>query len=291
MKKAEREALDAYYVEAGSWATSNNDTMRRSKRTAWIIAGVATAIALFEAAAIIAIMPLKTVVPYTLLVDRTTGYVQELQPLEADRIAPDAALTQSFLVQYVVARESFDIDALQSNYRKISLWSTGTARNDYVSAVQASNPDSPLARYPRTTTVNTRVKSVTALDNKSALVRFETTRRDAGGQPGAARNWVAVIRYSFSQQPLQTEDRFINPLGFQVERYQRNQETLSPAEPDAPPSDEPAPVGEGAAPATGPGISSAPISQQNPGRGKQVVFGSAQFDAGNDWVPRKGADQ
>ena len=37
--------------------------------------------------------------------------VQALKPLQAAEIMPDKALTQSFLVQYVIARESFDINA------------------------------------------------------------------------------------------------------------------------------------------------------------------------------------
>ncbi|WP_252407265.1 VirB8/TrbF family protein, partial [Escherichia coli] len=91
--------------------------LRGSQRTAWIVAGVACAIALMEAAALLALTPLKTVEPYTLLVDRQTGYVQALKPLDAQQVSANAALTQSFLVQYVIARESFDAAALQSNYR------------------------------------------------------------------------------------------------------------------------------------------------------------------------------
>ncbi|WP_163366505.1 VirB8/TrbF family protein, partial [Klebsiella aerogenes] len=91
--------------------------------------------------------------PYTLLVDRQTGYVQALKPLDAQQVSANAALTQSFLVQYVIARESFDAAALQSNYRKVSLWSAGEARNAYVAGMQASNPESPLVRLPRMSVV------------------------------------------------------------------------------------------------------------------------------------------
>ena len=52
---------------------------------AWIVATVALVVALFEALALIVLTPLKTVVPYTLLVDKQTGYVQELKPLDARR--------------------------------------------------------------------------------------------------------------------------------------------------------------------------------------------------------------
>jgi type IV secretion system protein VirB8 len=231
MKKTARESLDAYYRGADSWANDRQDGLRKSRRIAWIVAGAAGAIAIFEASALMFLAPLKTVVPYTLMVDRHTGYVQALKPIDAQQIAPDAALTQSFLVQYVVARESFDIDELQANYRKVSLWSADAAKSDYVTSVQVSTPGSPLSRYPRSTVVDTSVKSVSPLGGNAALVRFETQRREASGQAQPARAWVAVIRYRFSTEPLQMEDRFINPLGFQVVRYRRDAEALPPPAP------------------------------------------------------------
>ena len=178
------------------------------------------------------LMPLKRVEPYTLMVDRQTGYVQLLKPLNPELVSSDAALTQSFLVQYVIAREGYDIDALQADYRKVALWSAGAARADYLASMPASSPASPLALYPRSTIVDVRVKSVTSLGVNAALVRFETARRDAGRQPVPPRAWVAVIRYGYSGGAMTAEDRFVNPLGFQVVRYHRSAETLSPI--DAP---------------------------------------------------------
>lgn len=240
MKQAARESLDAYYREADSWADDRQDMLRASRRTAWIVAGVAVAVALFEAIAIIVMMPLKTVVPYTLLVDKQTGYVQELKPLDAEKIAPDTALTQSFLVQYVIARESYDAGTVQANYRKVQTWSADVARADYVNGMQAANPASPLSRYPRSV-VDTRVKSITSMGGNQALVRFDTVRRDPGGQTQPAESWVAVIKYRFSTGPMRAEDRFVNPLGFQVFGYNRSQENLAP---------DPAPAA-GAAPLSG----------------------------------------
>ena len=194
-------------------------------------------VALLLALALIVLLPLKTVEPYTLLVDRHTGFVQALEPLNPERISGDTALTQSFLTQYVIAREGFDADALQANYRRVSLWSADTARSSYISGQQASNPDSPLARYPRTTVVETRVKSISPISANVAMVRFDTQRRDAGGQVQPPQAWVAVIRYRYSGAPMRMEDRLINPLGFEVLHYQRNAEALPPEPPAAPPPD------------------------------------------------------
>ena len=53
-------------------------------------------------------------------------------------------------------------------------------------------------------------------------------RTDAGGQPQLANSWVAVVRYRYSGAPMKLEDRFINPLGFQVTGYRKDPEAITP---------------------------------------------------------------
>lgn len=220
---AERER---YFREAETWAHDRERDQRQRQRIAWIIASVATTIALCEAAALVAIAPLKTVVPYTLLVDRETGYVEALKPLERELISPDRALTRSFLAQYVIARESFAIDTLQSDYRKVALWSAGEARERYIAGMNGNNPASPLATLPRNAVINVQIRSISSLREGTALVRFTSHRADAGSQNRPQQTYAAVINYQFSGQAMSADDRLINPLGFQVTRYRRDVETV-----------------------------------------------------------------
>ena len=228
MNKHSRNTLEAYYAEAATWNRDRVQAVRSSVRIAWIIACASAVIAVLEAIALVLLTPLKTVEPYTLMVDRTTGYVQALKPLDQAKIAPDAALTQSFLVQYVTGREGFDMATLNASYRKVALFSADTARSSYLQTMQVSNPDSPLNLYPRTVVVDVHVKSVSPIGRDTALVRFETVRSDisTGQQPASA--WVAVIRYRYSNVPMALEDRFVNPLGFQVTSYRKDPEALPP---------------------------------------------------------------
>ncbi len=209
-----------------SWAVSASDRLERSRRIAWIVAAISTAITFMLAIALILLMPLKTVEPYTLLVDRQTGHVEALAPLDEQIVGADEALTRSFLVQYVISRESFDIDNLKEDYRKVGLWSSGDARQRYVNLMQASNPGSPLASLPRRSRVSVEVRSVSSLSNTRTLVRFTTVRSDPGARPYAPQYWAAVIDYQFSGAEMSAQDRYINPLGFQVTRYRRDAETL-----------------------------------------------------------------
>lgn len=246
----------AYYSEAESWAQDQTRTERKLQRAAWIVAGAATIVALCEAIALVALTPLKTVVPYTLLVDRQTGYVEALKPLEREMIAPDRALTRSFLAQYVIARESFDIGSVKQDYRKVALWSAGEARDRYVAGMQASNPASPLATLPRRALVEVQIRSVSSLGPDTALVRFSTTRSDPGAQSGPPQTWAAVITYKFTGAEMSADDRLLNPLGFQVTRYRRDAETIP--EPQTSPQGAVQIPGAQAGPASPPGMAVPP---------------------------------
>jgi type IV secretion system protein VirB8 len=231
MKQDMKQNREDYLQAAESWGADRHDELTKSRRTAWIVASVAAAIALCEALALVFLMPLKTVEPYTLLVDRHTGYVQALNPLEPARVSGDTALTQSFLVQYVIARENYDVDSVQNDYRKVALWSADKARSDYLGLMQSNNPASPLVKYPRNSVVETLVKSVSPISANVALIRFDTRRRDTAGDWQPAQSWVSTIKYRYSGEPMKQEDRVFNPLGFQVLSYRRDAEMLPAAVP------------------------------------------------------------
>jgi type IV secretion system protein VirB8 len=217
---------NANYAGAATWAADIHGALRASRRVAWIIAGAAVVVALLEALALAALTPLKTVVPYTILVDRQTGYVQTVQGLKPGPLTENQAVTQSFLVQYVIARETFDAADLVDNYRKVMLWSADNARSAYRQDMAKTNPNSPLVVNTPTTIVQTTIKSVSLLTPGTALVRFETMRRDGGAATGEVRAYAAVLAFRYTVAPMRMEDRFTNPLGFQVLSYRRDAETV-----------------------------------------------------------------
>jgi type IV secretion system protein VirB8 len=209
-----------------SWALSVTDDLERSRRFAWAIAGISAGVAVLLAIALVLLLPLKETVPYTILVDRQTGNVELLNPLDTERVNADAALTRSFLVQYVTAREGFDAPDFQQDYRRVGLFSASEARSQYMASVDARNPQSPLVALPRGSTVDVEVRSISSLSANRSLVRFTTVLRDGGARPQQAQYWAAVIDWQYSGAAMSEDDRLLNPLGFQVTRYRRNAETL-----------------------------------------------------------------
>lgn len=221
----------AQYDQAASWAADIQGALRASRRLAWRVAAVAVGVAVLEAIALAALAPLKQVVPYVVSVDKQTGYVEAVRPLQPGALTQDSAVTQSFLVQYVLARETFDATDLRENYQKVLLWSAGDARAQYQQLMERSNPISPLNLYAPSTIVSVTIKSVSLLSPTTALVRFEVARHDTGASTSDQRAYAAAISFRFTGAPMRMEDRFINPLGFAVTRYRRDEESSTPVAP------------------------------------------------------------
>jgi type IV secretion system protein VirB8 len=226
-----RDDRKRYFEEAASWSRDVQGALRGSRRIAWIVAGAATLIAVLEALALAALAPLKTVVPFAITVDRQTGYVQAETRLKPGALSQDQAVTQSNLVRYVMARESFDATDLRENYRQVMLWSAGPARAQYARLMQKATPESPLNLNTPESQVSVTIESVSLLTPTTALVRFFTTRQDAGATPGGPRYWTAAIAFHYANAPMAMGDRFINPLGFQVTSYRRDSEAASVSAP------------------------------------------------------------
>lgn len=217
---------DAYYADAASWSNDVHGALRLSRRMAWIVALGLGAIAVLEAIALVVLMPLKTVVPYTITVDRQTGYIETAQGLNPGRLSQDTAVTEAFLAQYVMAREGYDVADLQSTYRKVAMWSAGEARDQYLRRMAATNPQSPMKLYPATTVLQPVIKSVSLLSRNSALVRFDVERHDYGAASGDRQAYAAVVGYRYTGAPMKMGDRFLNPLGFQATSYRRDSEMI-----------------------------------------------------------------
>jgi type IV secretion system protein VirB8 len=244
-----------YYEAASTWAQDTHETLRRSRRTAWIVAGIAVGIAAIQAVALVVLVPLKQTMPYTITVDRETGYVQTTRGVNLGTLSETEAVAQSFVVQYVLARETFDAADYREQYRKTLAWSQGAAETEYLRDWDKTNPNGIQSRVSPNTRIQVTVKSVTILGPRSAMIRFDTERSEGGGGPGMRQPWVASVVYSFSNKPINEQDRYLNPLGFQISSYRRDAETTQPVPmPAAPLPMVPAP-----APVPTTGVSALPV--------------------------------
>lgn len=211
-----------YFAAARTWADGQSAAGARETRIAWRVAAGAGLVALLLALALVFLMPLKSVQPYVLTVDRQTGAVEAATTLQSGKLSQNEAVIQAQLAGYVIARETFDSTDLAQQYRRVQVMSSRSIGAAYVAEMAANNPASPLNTLSRGDTVAIRIRSVSLIADGAGLVRFTATRSALGVAVGQQNNFVAAISFGFNGRALRQADRYDNPLGFQVTRYRRD---------------------------------------------------------------------
>jgi type IV secretion system protein VirB8 len=223
----EAAAVRAQAVAALDFAEETVREAQTSRRHAWWVTALLILTCAAQAAAIAIMLPLKDVVPYTILVDKQTGYMETVRGIQVGALKDDEAVVASFLAQYVLQRETFDPADFEERYKRVALWSTDQARTDYIDSYK-SGPQSVLAGMRPGSTVAVRVKNIDILSNNTARVRFDLTQRDPGYAPETAV-YQTFVTFRFTGAPMRMEDRLVNPLGFQVTGYRRDAEFVTAA--------------------------------------------------------------
>ena len=193
--KDKEEDLKAYFAEAESWDRDRFVAATRSRRVAWIVAGVTSALAIVSVGSVMALSPLKTVVPYVVTVDKSTGATEVAQGLRGDK---------------------------SITYRKVLALSTREEQNRWTSFYRKDNPDSPQNQLTANDAVFVAIRSVAFISPNVAQVRF--VKRLQRDQQVIETPAIATITFDVLSKPETEAGRYANPLGFQVKSYRADAE-------------------------------------------------------------------
>ena len=221
--KDKEEDLKAYFAEAESWDRDRFVAATRSRRVAWIIAGVTSALAIVSVGSVMALSPLKTVVPYVVTVDKSTGATEVAQGLRGDKsITYDEAIRKYFLADYVRTREGWIPQAREEFYRKVLALSSREEQNRWTAFYKKDNPDSPQNQLTANDAVFVAIRSVAFISPNVAQVRF--VKRLQRDQQVIETPAIATITFDVLSKPETESGRYANPLGFQVKTYRADVE-------------------------------------------------------------------
>jgi type IV secretion system protein VirB8 len=217
--------LKTYFDEAKSWDADRLRSAERSRRLAWGVAAFAGVLATSAVGAVAMLAPLKTMVPYVIRVDRTTGAVDVISALKHARpVTYEEAVTKHFLAQYVRAREGWLAPAAEANFRQVSIMSTPAEQERWADHFRAANPNSPQVVYGATGEAQVEIRAVSFVSAGVADVRFHRTVRL--GSQVTESDWIATVAFAYAKAPMAEADRLRNPLGFQVSSYRADPEVV-----------------------------------------------------------------
>ncbi len=215
--------LDRYLEEARGLERDYLDELVRSRRSAWRAAVVAGALLALALVALLALQPLKRVEGFVLRVDNATGAVDLVTTLRDGQTSYGEVVDRYFLNKYVLNREGYDYETVQTAYDTTVLLSRPDVQREFQALYDGPNArDKVLSNRVR---FIVKVRSITPAKD-TAVVRFVRIRRSGDGSDDVEENLVATIGFEYVAAPMREEDRLVNPLGFQVTSYRVDPETV-----------------------------------------------------------------
>lgn len=213
-----------YYQAALEWNVELYDNAIKQRNLGWKVAIAFFVLALLMAVAMVLLMPLKEVVPYTIEVDRVTGETRTARALSDGALTQSEALTKYWVVKYVLARLTYDRQDLNKNYVTVQLLSDKNTFTDYDRWFDPKKAGSPYQLYGENTTVKIEVKSISFLSTGTASIRINKTIKT---DKELTTPWVITLSYVYTLAPKTENDRYVNPLGFTITKWREDAEVAS----------------------------------------------------------------
>jgi len=228
----DKENVEKYLQETRSWETDKVQALEKSKNIAWRIAIASSVLTFASVTAVIVLTPLKTIVPYVIRVDNSTGIVDVVNSLKDGETSYDEAINKYFTQWYVRYREGYSKELAEEYYSNVGIMSSALEQKKYYDFFNPKNPLSPLNIYGKYAKVKVVIKSTSFIKNDIALVRYSTEIERGSDNPEVS-HFAATITFSYSGAPMKETDRAVNPLGFQVVEYRNDPDAL-PSEKKSP---------------------------------------------------------
>ncbi|MBQ4875203.1 MAG: type IV secretion system protein [Rickettsiaceae bacterium H1] len=167
----------------------------------------------------------KKIVPFVIEIEKKSGTAILVDPVSVKQYSADTSLAESFLVRYVKARELFNRNTFEYNYyTEVRLLSKPDVYNDFRYWIRISNQDSPINLYANVLSSNIKIKSIQHISSNSVQIRFSLEFKEKNNT--ITKDKIAFISFSYSTLEMNQNERYVNPLGFQITSYRVDDEFI-----------------------------------------------------------------
>ncbi|OWT65540.1 virB8 family protein [Candidimonas nitroreducens] len=213
------EDIAAYLEQSRGLERDHLGELITSRKRAWQVALGAGIVALAAVGAVVGLTPLKQPPEmYVVRVNDATGAIEHVSSLGRPLEDYGQRIAKYFLNTYVLNCEGYSWQTIQEQFDTCALLSSAPTQTAY--GKRFEGPDAVTTRLGTQGTVDVRVHSITLGANQAAIVRFTKTERDATtGDTTKVRHLIATMAYQYVDVPLTEAVARLNPLGFQVTRY------------------------------------------------------------------------
>lgn len=216
---------DKAKTETKNWYSDRYQTAIVQRNILFVAAMVALLGLLATIFLIYTRIPLVTVEPFAVEIDRRSGLVQAVAPLDSRDFEKDKAVTNFFLVQYLRAWETVNVGDFSYNANLIRLMSDPLLFRKYIREQNPLDPNTPAGRLGQNGRRDVKIKSMFTPSPATAQIRFMIEQTNRSGEAQSTEHYMATIKYEFRRVDLQFDEAFFNPVGFYVTDFSLTKES------------------------------------------------------------------
>ena len=165
-------------------------------------------------------MSSKSIEPFVIEVEEKSGIATVVDQLTAQSFTGNQMIRQYFINSFIHASSGYDPKSYKKDVEKIRLFSTPGVYADFRHRINAR-------ALGVSSEIDVRIKSIQPLDNHHVQIRLARQISQKGSRAKVVDEVITMGFYFSPEMSLTMEERMINPLGFQVNKYQIAEEVFS----------------------------------------------------------------
>ena len=213
---------DKAKTDTKNWYSDRYQTVIVQRNILFIAVLVSLGVTLITTFLIYMHVPLVTVEPFAIEVDRRSGIVQTVQPMTFDSNTKDQKVSNYLIVSWMRAHETAGISDFGYNLNFVRISSDPNIFNEFLRDKNPFDKNSEIGKLGQGAKRDIAIKSMYFLRPDHVQIRYVIT--DRNGEGTSTAHYLANLKFEFREIKLNLDEVFLNPLGFYVTSFDTNKE-------------------------------------------------------------------
>ncbi len=201
------------------WSTNRYSTVVAQRNVLLMLALLLLIVILISVLVVFKISTSRTVEPFVIEIEKKSGVVHVVNPVTVSQYSANDALRNYFIKDYIQTREIFDPYNYSFNYEtKIRLFSSSAVFSAFRNYIASQDLSRLAIQHREYVNHECRIISIDNLFDSTIRVVFTIKYEHKDGNQ-IKKTKTVIMSYRFVHLELNDQDRYINPLGFQVTSY------------------------------------------------------------------------
>lgn len=220
-KAPKQQRKDQKKIKVKSWYANRYQFLLVQRNILLIFALFSTIAVSFGMIFLNQVVASKSLEPYVIEVEEKTGIPTVVQQLTTEEFTGNELMKKYFVNQFIIAAAGYNPRTYPEDFEKVRVFSNAEVFGSYRSLINPRDLGTD-------TKIVVKIKSIQFSNETTAQVRIARITTKGISNETKETNDLATINFFFDPNiQLTSEERLLNPLGFQVKYYSVTEEVIT----------------------------------------------------------------